>query len=250
MTGSAGASAAVRIHSPNPAVRPGICIELAVFQILDFAAVTLPASVRCSGAALNYLSQHVIQGSDELCGLGVMTVFELLDFFAVTTPTIIGCDDHGNAVPVMLEGRRIFFAGTMTCVAIHVLLGVGAFPPLLHDAWRATAVAVQTDLAFCGYLGTSNCNQWEEEKTENSYKAHGDLRASTSLQQSYPQLPSCMRLRNCTSNVIIIGKPGALVRSSLALAAASQLNKCRSRNSVSALASETAVLSSDECSQV
>jgi hypothetical protein len=68
--------------------------------------------------------------------------------------------------------------------------------------------------------------------------------------KSYPQLPSCLWLRNCTSNAIITGNPAALVRQSLALAAGSQFNKWRSRNSVSARASETAVLSSDVCSHV
>ena len=67
-----------------------------------------------------------------LCGLGVMTFFELLDFFAVTTPAVIGRNDHGNALPVVLEGCRIFFAGAMARVAVNILRGVGAFPPLLH----------------------------------------------------------------------------------------------------------------------
>ncbi len=61
MTGGAGASAAVRIHAPNPTVRPGIRVKLAVFQILGLAAVTLPTAVCCSWTALHYLSQHVIQ---------------------------------------------------------------------------------------------------------------------------------------------------------------------------------------------
>jgi hypothetical protein len=65
-----------------------------------------------------------------------------------------------------------------------------------------------------------------------------------------PQLLSSMCLRNCTSIVMSTGNPGALVRSALALAAGSQFNKWRFRNSVSALASETAVLSSDVCSRV
>src|ERR1039458_2252848 len=69
--GSPRAAAAVRIHSPNTTVRPSLRIELAILQILDLAAVALPASVRCSWAALNYLSQHVIQRPDKLCCLAV-----------------------------------------------------------------------------------------------------------------------------------------------------------------------------------
>jgi hypothetical protein len=68
--------------------------------------------------------------------------------------------------------------------------------------------------------------------------------------QSYPQRPSCLWLRNCTSSVIITGNPGAQVRSNLGLAAGSQFNKWRSRNSDSARAREMAVLASHECSQV
>lgn len=41
---------------------------------------------------------------------------------------------------------------------------------------------------------------------------------------------SCMCLTNRTSIVMSTGKPGALVRSSLVLAAGSQFNKWRSRN--------------------
>ncbi len=98
--------------------------------------------------------------------------------------------------------------------------------------------------------GTSNCNQQEWEKTEHSCKAHGNLRSTTFLLQSYPQLPSCLWPRNCTSSVINAGNPGALIRSSLTLAVGTQFNKWRSRNSVSARASEMAVVSSDACSQV
>jgi hypothetical protein len=49
----------------------------------------------------------------------------------------------------------------------------------VSPARRATAVAIQACLAFCGNLGASNCNQREEEKTEKSYKAHGNLRSTT-----------------------------------------------------------------------
>ena len=142
MTGSAGASAAVRIHAPNTTVRPSLCIKLAVFQIFDLAAVTLATSVRRSWAALHYLSQHVIQRPDELCRLSMTTFFELFYFFAVTAPAIVGCDNHSNAMAVVIKCCGIFLTGTMARVAVHVLLGVGAFSPLLHNAWRATAVAI------------------------------------------------------------------------------------------------------------
>jgi len=250
VTGSAGASAAVRIHAPNTTVRPGIGVKLAVPQILDLAAVTLPASVCCSWTALNYLSQHVVQRADELCCLRMATLFELFYFFAVTTPAVVGRDNHGNALAVVLKCGGILLIGTMARIAVHILLGVSAFSPLLDNARRATAVAIYACLAFWGNLGTSNWYQREQEKTEKSYKAHGNLRTTTFLLQSYPQLPSCIWLRNCTSNVIITGNPGALIRSSLTFAVGTQFNKWRSRNSVSARASETAVLSSDVCSQV
>lgn len=113
MTGSARASAAVRIHTSNATVRPGARIKFAVFYILDLTAVTLPASVRCSWAALNDLSQHVIQRSDELCSLSMMTLFELFNFFAVTAPAVVGGDNHGNALAVMLKCCGIFLIGTM-----------------------------------------------------------------------------------------------------------------------------------------
>ena len=163
MTGSAGESAAVRIHTPNTAVRPSIRIKLAVFHILDLAAVTLPASIRCSWAALSHLSQHVIQRPDELRCLSMTTLFELFNFFAVTAPAEIGCDNHGNAMAVVLKCCGIFLIGTMARVAVHILLGVRAFSPLLHDSRRTATVAIQACLAFCGHLGTSNCNQRETE---------------------------------------------------------------------------------------
>ena len=142
MTGSAGASAAVRIHAPNPTVRPSIRVKLAVFQVLDLAAVTLPASVRCSWAALNYLSQHIVQRPDELCCLRMTTFFELFYFLAVTAPAVVGRDNHGNALAVVLKCGGSFLIGTMARVAVHFVLGVRAFSPLLHNARRATAVAI------------------------------------------------------------------------------------------------------------
>lgn len=57
------------------------------------------------------------------------------------------------------------------------------------NARRIATVAIQACMAFCGYLGTSNCNQGEEEKTEKRYKAHGNLRSTTFLLQSCPQPP-------------------------------------------------------------
>ena len=164
MTGSARASAAVRIHTSNTTVRPGTRIKFAVFHILDLTAVTLPASVRCSWAALTPTSpQHVIQRPDELCSLSMMTLFELFHFFAVAAPAVVGCDNHGNALAVVLKRCRIFLIGTMTRVAVHILLRVGTFSPLLHYARRTATVAIQACLAFCGYLGMSNRNRPEGE---------------------------------------------------------------------------------------
>ena len=142
MTGSAGASAAVRIHAPNTAVRPSIRIKFAVFHIPDLAAMTLPASVRRRWAALNYLSQHVIQRPDELCSLSMTTLFELFYFFAVAAPAVVGCDNHGDAMAVVLKCCGIFLTGTMARVAVHILLRVGAFSPLLDNTRRTAAVAI------------------------------------------------------------------------------------------------------------
>ena len=113
MTGSAGASAAVRIHAPDTTVRPRIRIKFAVFQVLDFSTVTLPASVCCGWAALNYLSQHVVQRPDELCRLSMPTLFELFYFFAMAAPTVVGRDNYGDALAVVLECGGIFLTGTM-----------------------------------------------------------------------------------------------------------------------------------------
>src|SRR5271157_3809677 len=111
-------------------------------------------------------------------------------------------------------------------------------------------MAVEACLAFWGYLGTSDCNQREDEKTEKNCKAHGTLRSRTFLLQSHIQLLWCLWLRNCMSSVIKIGKPGAPARSSLAFAVGIQFRTWRSRNSASARASETAVPSSDAFSDV
>jgi hypothetical protein len=142
VTGSARASAAIRIHTPNTTVRPGIRIKFAVFHIPYFAAVTLPASVRRRWAALNYLSQHVIQRPYELRSLSMMTLFELFNFFAVAAPAVVGCDNHGNALAVVLKCCWIFLMGTMARVAIHILLGVSTLSPLLHNARGTATVAI------------------------------------------------------------------------------------------------------------
>jgi hypothetical protein len=109
----------------------------------------------------------------------MMTFFELFYLLAVTARAVVGCDNHGDAMAVVLKGCGIFLIGTMARVAVHILPGVGAFSPLLHNARRTAAVAVQACLAFCGDLGTSNWNQREEEESEKSYKAHGNLRSTT-----------------------------------------------------------------------
>jgi hypothetical protein len=137
---------AVTPASCRDPIRPGIRIKLAVLQIPDLAAVTLPTSICCSWTALHYFSQHVVQGPDELCCLSMTTLFELFHFFAVTASTVAGCDNHGDAMAVVLKGCRIFVIGTMARVAVHILLCVSAFSPLLHNARRATTVAIQACL--------------------------------------------------------------------------------------------------------
>ena len=173
MTSSAGASAAIRVHSSNTTVRPSIGIKLPLFHILDLAAVTLPASVLRGRAALNYLSQHVVQRPDELRCPSMMTLLELLYLFAVTAAAVVGCDNHGNAMAVVLKCCRVFLVGAMARVAVHILFGVRAFSPLLHNSRRTAAVAIQAYLTFGGYLG--NCDEREQEKTEKNSKAHGNL---------------------------------------------------------------------------
>jgi hypothetical protein len=86
----------------------------------------------------------------------MMTLFELFNFFAVTAPTVVGCDNHGNAMAVVLKCCGIILIGTMARIAVYILLGVRAFSPLLHNSRRTAAVAIQACLAFRGYLG--NCN--------------------------------------------------------------------------------------------
>src|SRR5208337_4067380 len=157
-------------------------------------------------AALNYLSQHVIQRPDELCSLSMTSLFELFYFFAVTAPAVVGCDNHGDALAIVLKGCRVFLTGTMARIAVHILPGVGALSPLLHNARRTAAVAIQACLAFCGYLGTGNCNQREEKKTEKSYKAHENLRSTTLLfDASYTQ-------RGIRHNASLAGKTRYNVR--------------------------------------
>lgn len=168
MTGGASASATVRIHPTDTTVRPGIGIKFAVLHIFDLASVTLSASVGRGWAALDYLPQHIVQRSDELCCLGMMTLFELFYFLGVTAPAVVGCDNHGNALAVVLKRCGIFVIGTMARVAVHVPFGVRAFSPLLHNAGRAATVAIEACLAFYGYLGTNNCGQWKKETTEKN----------------------------------------------------------------------------------
>ena len=152
MTGRARAFAAVGIHAPNAAVRPGVGIELPVLQVLHLAAVALPASVVGCRTAFDHLAQHVVQRPDELGRRRVMALGKLLLFLGVTAPAVVRRDDHRDALSVVLKGRRIVLVGLVARIAVHVLLGVGAFPPLLHNARSAAAVAVEAGLAFRGDL--------------------------------------------------------------------------------------------------
>src|SRR5271157_6427692 len=199
MTGRARALAAVGIQPPDAAVGPSVVIEFSVAEILNLAAVALAASVVGRRAAFDHLAQHVVQRPDKLGSRRVVALGELLLFLGVTAPAVIWRDDHRDALSVVLKGRRIVRIGLVAGIAIHVLFGMGAFFPLLYNARRAAAVAVQAGLAFCGYLGTSNYNQREDENTEKNYKAHGNLRSTTFLLQSHLQLLWCLQLRNCMS---------------------------------------------------
>src|SRR5215469_6308343 len=69
--------------------------------------------------------------------------------------------------------QRMVAAGAMARVAVHILAGVGAISPLLHDPRRAIAVAVETGLAFGGNLRLSRFQQRAHDKNEKSCEAHG-----------------------------------------------------------------------------
>ena len=133
--------------------------------------MTLPASVCCSWTALNYLSQHVVQRADELCRLGRDDLLRTVLLLYLDGPTIVGCDNRSNAMAVVINCCGIFLTGTMARVAVHVLLGVGVLSPLLHNASRATALAIWTCFAFWGNLGTSTCNQRERRKPRELERA-------------------------------------------------------------------------------
>lgn len=57
----AGSLAAVRIHSPDPAVRPRGRVELALPEIFHLTAVALSAPVACRRPAFDDLAKYMVQ---------------------------------------------------------------------------------------------------------------------------------------------------------------------------------------------
>jgi hypothetical protein len=116
--------------------------------------VALAAAIHGGRATFHDLAQHVVEGADEVGGVGVAALFELVHLGFMAAGTVVRSHDHGDLEAVMVEGGGVTRVGLVAGITIHVRLGVGAFAPLLDGAGGAVAVALQALLALFGNFGS------------------------------------------------------------------------------------------------
>jgi hypothetical protein len=160
MTGAAGTETSVEVDSPNAGVGPGCRIDerfplfsppdlsLLIFEQGNSCAMTLLAPIDRRRHPFNNLTQDVIEGSQDLCRLGVMALHELLRDVGMTAGTIGRCDDRGDPFSLMNPAVGVLFPRSMTLVATNAVLRMFAERPLLGKRRGLLEVTLITGTAL------------------------------------------------------------------------------------------------------
>ncbi|MBI3015942.1 MAG: hypothetical protein HYY65_13000 [Candidatus Tectomicrobia bacterium] len=148
----------------------------------------MEAPWRARRRAPDHLAQEVVQGSQDLPGLGVMTPLLLVHFFPVAAGAVLGGYDHGDQSPIVLESVRFPPLRPVAIKAIHPFLAVLPQTPFLHEGCVLRATALEASLPFPASPGGPLGRGLGESPQEN-----GQERQERKNKQGNPDASSHLR---------------------------------------------------------